>query len=623
MTRAALAGWIVAAALVPAPVAGEVRIAVDRAALRLGAGERARVVVETTTGRRPSVEASAGTIGALAEAAPGRFEAEYVPPGELHPQIAILAAVDGEDVAWTVLPLVGRGRATVRSTRPGAEIVVHIGDASFGPVIADLDGVAQVPVVVPPGAEVARHGSQVLPLQVPAVSHVHAVLGATRAAADAETFVPVHVLAVAADGTPRAGAPLRVIVSDGDLPPPVERAPGAFVGRWRLGPGPPRVATLIARIADDPGPPGKADLSLREGEPAQLAVRASRTVAVAGDPAPVDVEVALVDRAGNPVAREVEVTATGGRLAPIARGGAARAYRLDVPERVGPERRVAVVARAGELTDRLEIALSPAAPDRLSLLPPDAAAVADGRSSVELRVVPQDRFGNPVDAGAPTVTATLGSVGDPRRDPEGGWRVPYRAPRVREGGAAELVASAAELHARAVLPLRPPRHAIDVAAKLGAAFPLGGARPSPVVAAEAWYHLRPEHRLGAMAELAWTQLERRDAAAGASVDTHAQIVTLAPSVTWRAPLGPGRLRVAPGGGISLLDVAVAVAQQPAEHEDVLAPCAHLSIAWGRRLWGGVPFVEVRAAWQSSGASALLDGSYRSVVAAAGFGYELF
>ncbi|RYZ35745.1 MAG: hypothetical protein EOO71_34350 [Myxococcaceae bacterium] len=83
----------------------------------------------------------------------------WTPPPVRHPLWAVLAfwVEDGRppEVTTVRIALVGRKTLDV-STAPGAEVVVAVGDAHFGPVKADGRGRAQVPVEVPPDAKEAR-----------------------------------------------------------------------------------------------------------------------------------------------------------------------------------------------------------------------------------------------------------------------------------------------------------------------------------------------------------------------------------------------------------------------------------------------------------------------------------
>ncbi|NOJ95370.1 hypothetical protein HMI51_20815 [Corallococcus coralloides] len=111
----------------------------------------------------------------------------WTPPPVRYPLWAVLAfwVEDGRapEVTTVLLPLLGRITLDV-STAPGAEVVVAVGEARFGPVKADGRGNAQVPVEVPPDATEARvlatRGTLTTdrraPLEVPAARPLAAAL---------------------------------------------------------------------------------------------------------------------------------------------------------------------------------------------------------------------------------------------------------------------------------------------------------------------------------------------------------------------------------------------------------------------------------------------------------------
>jgi hypothetical protein len=84
----------------------------------------------------------------------------WVPPDIRYPLLAVVAfwvdTPEGPPEVTTVhLPLLGRTNLQVKTAR-GADVVVRIGEARFGPVRANRKGKAQVPVEVPPGVKEAR-----------------------------------------------------------------------------------------------------------------------------------------------------------------------------------------------------------------------------------------------------------------------------------------------------------------------------------------------------------------------------------------------------------------------------------------------------------------------------------
>ncbi|MBN9685455.1 MULTISPECIES: hypothetical protein [unclassified Corallococcus] len=119
----------------------EVRVRVPR-----GAGP-VRAAASSGTWERTRVEGGAERVF------------HWTPPPVRYPLWAVLAfwVEDGRapEVTTVRLPLLGRTTLDV-STAPGAEVVVVVGDARFGPVKADGRGQAQVPVEVPPDATQAR-----------------------------------------------------------------------------------------------------------------------------------------------------------------------------------------------------------------------------------------------------------------------------------------------------------------------------------------------------------------------------------------------------------------------------------------------------------------------------------
>src|SRR5205814_654055 len=144
---------------------------------------------------KPAIAASVGTIEGLHRARDGIWEAQYVPPDDAIPQVAILTAAAGGEVAWLAIPLWAEGDAVVK-TRPRGRISVDIGSQTFGPVVADAHGNAVVPVVVPPGVYEAHHGKRIIPLRVPPSRTIHVAFGQTTLTADRAQTAIVYVVVV-------------------------------------------------------------------------------------------------------------------------------------------------------------------------------------------------------------------------------------------------------------------------------------------------------------------------------------------------------------------------------------------------------------------------------------------
>ncbi|TMB18139.1 MAG: hypothetical protein E6J65_18630 [Deltaproteobacteria bacterium] len=192
--------------------------------MRLGRDASAVLRVVTQSAAEPALSVSVGRVEAPRHTGEGTWEAQYVPPDDGIPQVAIVMAVAAGEVAWIALPLWAEGDAVVK-TRPRGRITVEIGSQTFGPVTADPRGEAIVPVVVPPGVTQARQGKRMIPLGVPPSRMVHVAFGETGGAADRAQTVAVYAIATTADGAPRRGAAIRLRSSRGALSPLHEVAP--------------------------------------------------------------------------------------------------------------------------------------------------------------------------------------------------------------------------------------------------------------------------------------------------------------------------------------------------------------------------------------------------------------
>lgn len=146
--------------LLPSGVA-HADVTIDPPAAPFGAadGQRSPAIVtpaKAVLGRDASIEVTVANLpaGASVLVTPGHIDGStWTLPAERFPQVGlvIVASADGTIVASRAVPL--WGQATLRvETAPLASVVVEIEGTYAGPVIADAEGVANVPMVVPPGA---------------------------------------------------------------------------------------------------------------------------------------------------------------------------------------------------------------------------------------------------------------------------------------------------------------------------------------------------------------------------------------------------------------------------------------------------------------------------------------
>jgi len=168
-------------------------VASDPPRVQLGETAKARLRIEAPS--EPRLSASVGRIENLRADGEGRWSADYLPPDDSVPQLALISATAGGEVALFTLPLWGQGDAVVK-TRPRARIEVRIGEERY-PAVADAKGTAVVPVNVPPGVTAARHGTQSIDLHVPSPRLVHVAVDREKVRADREERVQVLLFAVA------------------------------------------------------------------------------------------------------------------------------------------------------------------------------------------------------------------------------------------------------------------------------------------------------------------------------------------------------------------------------------------------------------------------------------------
>jgi hypothetical protein len=608
------------------PAAGAVTVRVEPPSLEPGAGARATILVDAGSGAAPAISASAGRIEDVRPLGEGRYAATYVPPPEAYPRIAIVTALAADGFGWAALRLVGRGLAIARSS-PGASIVVEIGGRTFGPARADRQGEARVPVAVPPGAVFAYHRGTPLDLEVPPSLHVHLAAGRAEARADAAAEIPVVAIAVAPDGTPRAGAPLELAATQGELRME-EVAAGTFVGTWRLPAGPPGDALATARLADEPASSSAVSLSRPVGPPARLEVAAAERRVSADSEAPVRLRVGVTDAAGNPVPVTPRIEASVGTVsAPGTLGAGTWEATLELPRTRGVGPRAEVTIRAADLEERVELELVPGAPVRLEASPEAPVLVADGATEARIRVSALDRLGNPVPVARPEVQVARPAAVSAEEE-GAGWLVRVRPRRAREDGTEVVSLRAGALESVARIGLVAPERRLAVAPRLGVGVTTAGVW-TPHAGAEASY--RPALGGGRAAialELGWLLHERTDrAAAGtAALPVHgrARYAPLLATASWLGGLGRRWVAgAAAGAGLAHVTSEVSVDGQDPLVESGWVPAAHASVACGVRLGHGMPFLEVRALRNGDPGFRSLHGSLTVLSLSAGYRYAAY
>jgi hypothetical protein len=609
-------------------------IAADPASLQLGAGTTARVTIEVPQGAsRLRLSASAGWIGEAIQIADGTYAAEYTPPDETVPQVAIIAAVvrtdRGPRASYVAVPLWGQGDAVVK-TRPHARIEVSIGDQTFGPAKADEKGTALVPVVVPPGIATARHGNRDIDLHIPPQRRVHLALGGESVLADRENQIDVFVFEVDAAGLPARSPSFALRATRGAVSAPEEAGPGAWTVQWTV----PAGATGGARITVAAGGPdldATGDLAFVAGPAARVELTPERAAVRAGEQG-VGFTARAFDAQGNPSEEPLRFVARPGTVEAHAAGGGSWTLQVAVPAGFGGHDKLQVEAVSpsrGEVAGTAAVALLPGDPVAAradAVLP----ARADGVSKARVRFSVADRYGNPVSALAPSAAANRGSVTAVVAVGPGKYEAIYVAQPSRVNGDALVDIAAGAARARARVPLLPQLPALAVSPKLGALSNLRDLS-SPLLGLEVAFR---SDRLGPKiffaGDLSYWFSQENTAFAGqtaqsvVSTRSRTDFFTASASVGTRFDAG-ARTRVFAGMGPALTHLwsHLRVTGQPATYDTATLFGAQISAGVERAMWGGVPFAEARFGFFADPAlRGVVSGPLRMFSLAAGYRFEM-
>jgi hypothetical protein len=618
------------AALFALGAAGGISLSADPPRLLPAAEARAHLSIEMPAGAgEPRLSASAGTIENLRAAGEGRFTAEYVPPDETIPQVALIGVVADGESGFLALPIFGHGDAVVK-TRSRGRTSVRIGEETFGPIVADEHGRAEVPVVVPPGVRVAFHGEDPIDLHVPPSLTLHAVALKASAAADFPAEVQVRLFAVEPDGRPRPGARLVLRASRGSVGAAVDLGGGVYGATWSLPPGPAKDETFSASLVDVPEFKARVVLARPAGAAASVALLADRTFLVAGEAVEVSVRAELLDAAGNPARDELRLAANLGTVEVTALSPGKSLSRIRVPDAFGGQAALQIQARCanGPASAALSLPLLPSAPATAQIDFGPSPIHADGSARLRLRVRIVDRFGNLVPDAQPAAAADLGSVSAPSADGAGAYLTTYTPPLSRERGGAvvQVRAGAAEGRVRIPLLASPARAALTP--KLGGVTNFGRIN-SPLAALELGVRFEA---LGlpfaAFLEASYFFTKHAtDLLAGGlplTATTHASYFALAPGLSLRPQIGDRTeafFTVAPS--LAMLRTSQQLDGQAGLVLSTSMPGVVLAAGLEHRFGRFVPLVEARWSWHRDPHLASLQGPVRGFALLFGSRLEIF
>lgn len=580
------------------PAAG-LRLGAEPAELLLGQDLGARLTIQTEPGAAQlRLSASVGTIEGLAQVGPGRFEARYLAPKQRLPQLAIVAATArgaaGPLHGWMVLPLWGQGVAQV-DTVPGRPVTLRVGSRTFGPVTADEQGQAQVPISVPPGVGEVYFGKQRIDLGLPPLSRVQAISARGALPCDREESVPVRIYVLDAQVRPRVGARIDLKADRGSLGAlePVE--PGVYEVRWSFAPGAPGEATLRGEVRDQGGSSFRLKLGLEPGPCERFALEVEPQRLAAAEGAQAKARVEARDRAGNPTRcalrllegeRQVELVET-------APGSFAAALPIDprLEGRSGLELRL-LAGDGSAPVAQARVELVPGEPATLTLRPPAWPVTVFEGGQVEFRAELSDRFGNPI-LEPPEVVKASDPVAAVTPAGPGRFLVHLAPGHVGSARRATLELRAGGHSASAEVELLPEARRVALLGHLGA---LTNARDFTAPAAGLGLEIGPGP-LGGRLELDYLHHQGTAAVTAGSLESSDQLLVLGLGLSGRLRfLERGRAWACAGPAAALLRTSSALGSAPPLREGAALLAGQAALGAGYRVGPGMPFLELRGLW---------------------------
>jgi len=584
--------------------------------------EPVRVVLHVQSSIEPRLSANVGTISNLRREGPEAWAADYLPPSESYPQVALIAATAGGQLSWTTLPLSGQGVAVVH-TRPGADISVEIGERSFGPVKADAKGEAQVPVVVPPGVHEVRHLGKPIDLPVPDALRVHVVLLEDRIRADRDAKVHVRILAVDETGKPLPHFRLSLKPGRGKLASLEKHGAGEAWATWSIPAGASGDVPLTASLSGSPELVAQAMLGVGPGPAATVEVKADRDSIVAGAGTEVVLRSRAFDSAGNVSPDELEVTGPAGFGTLVETGPGV--FRLRVPNSFDGRTSIALVAHPrGKPT--------PSASATVQLLPAEAAAAAMDPvapavrtgDELKIRIRRTDRYGNLVRGAQPATYAEEGSVAGIETLPDGSYLAAYRAPAKWDRDDTLLQALWPDAFTQRRVTLVPRLSWLAVGPAIGVTSNFARLT-SPVAALSA--SVRTERfgpELALTTEVAWSFTSQKQSVGSfGTAQARDDFFGVSAQLSVRKKLG---LRTTLWGGagpsLQMVSSRLQLSGQPRISESAAVPGAMLSIGVEHRFVHALPFAELRWSMHRDPALSTLTGSISALSFVVGNHFEL-
>ncbi|HMV69612.1 MAG TPA: Ig-like domain-containing protein, partial [Myxococcota bacterium] len=385
---------------------GGVAVTLNPVAITLGVDAQANVSlqvpavgIDLPAAEDLDVHVSSGEVSAVVALGGGRYTARYTPPRVNYPHLAIFTVVDRRrpDVlrGYGVVPLQGKVDYPVQS-KPGATVILRLGDREFGPVTAGSDGRAFVPIVVPPGMAKATKitvqggvtSQEDIDLGVPEGRRLQGFPVAVGVPSDASLKVPVRFVVLRPDGSPDTEAALDLTATAGRIGRPNHLGAGVYEAIYSPPDGRTQMAATIQ--ATVPGSTAQSDaveITLLAAMPGRVSVSTEPTqLAAEGTGLKVFARVLATDGVGLSD-RAVRVEPAGATLKGPVQDLKGGDYRADLTADGGSDVVVQVIAPPAVSGNALaHVVVLPSADQ----LPPD------GVTSSALLVATTDAWGFPV-----------------------------------------------------------------------------------------------------------------------------------------------------------------------------------------------------------------------------------
>jgi hypothetical protein len=534
------------------------------AQLTLGVDRRAEVEYVLPVGSKAELRVNVGSLGAATEVSPGHYRAAYTPPTQKYPQVAIFALVleDGSELTWTRVPLFGSAQIAIQS-EPSVDVRVRVKDAIFGPVRTDRLGRASVPVVIPPGVNIAtsiatdklgNKSEQQTPIGVPAFSRLLSVCSPDRADA-------FHVFAVDAEGAPLEHAELSLKAVPLEVEGYASRGAGVYRVRLAVPPGleAGAIARPLASLTDQPGRESVCELRVPVARLEGVSLQPSATSVIATDSTAITLKVGPKYVPGAEMqAVDIELSVEVGELSQASVHTATLTeVTWTLPKRFADRSNAVVTAKSAKFNARARVALlaGPVAEIRLDLEQPDLRA--DGYSTTVLTAHVEDAEGNPV-SGAALIAAARGKLERFEHDDQAKlYRSTYRVPRDAAPEVIEVRDATTGVVGRLAVHLRAPPSEIYLGARGGYLSNFARVTGPLVLAQVGWRLPISGFRLDVGLDGGFYASSYTDALRGTSIATKLSAVPLLARTDYVLELGRWELRAFAGPGVLFSRTVVA------------------------------------------------------------------